>query len=143
MGTHQYGRSYRILISDGALTPVFSPIGGEGSSSKKVSTDSVDFASKDDGKIKAQGWGQQSVTFSVQGKTVLPDVGLEKAYDVSNAAVPEIEIQVKDLVRNKIVWQGFVGVGNFSMDFPSNGAVTYSFDMSAIAAPSVDDMTPA
>lgn len=143
MGTHQYGRSYRIYISDGAVTPVFSPIGGEGSFSKKVSTDSIDFASKDDGKIKAQGWGQQSVTFSVQGKTVLPDVGLEKAYDVSNAAVPEIEIQVKDLVRNKVVWQGMVGVGNFSQDFPSTGAVTYSFDMSAIAAPTVDDMTPA
>lgn len=143
MGTHQYGRSYRIYISDGAVTPVFSPIGGEGSFSKKVSTDNIDFSSKDDGKIKAQGWGQQTVTFSVQGKTTLPDTGLEKAYDISNAAVPEIEIQVKDLIRNKVVWQGMVGVGNFSQDFPSNGPVSYNFDMSAVAAPTVDDMTPA
>lgn len=142
MGTHQYGRNWRILISDGAVTPAFSAIGGEGTWSKKVSTDSIDFSSKDDGKIKAQGWGQQSVTFSVQGKVTLPDVGLEKAYDVSNASVPEIEIQLKNLVTNKVVWQGFVGIGNFSMDGPSNGPVSYSFDMSAVSTPSVDDLTP-
>lgn len=140
MGTHQYGRLWRIYISDGAVVPAFSPIGGEGSWSKKVSTDSVDFASKDDGKIKAKGWGQQEVMFSVQGKVKLPDVGLEKAYLVSNADVPEIEIQLKNGAN--IVWQGFVGIGNFSMDGPSNGPVSYNFDMSAVAAPSADDLTP-
>lgn len=134
----EYGKNWRIYISDGATPGVFSPIGGEGSWSKRSSSDSIDLSSKDDGNYKAQGWGQQTVTFSVQGKVKLPDVGLEQAYDVSKAATPEIVVQLRKGATIK--WQGKVGVGNFSLEGPNNGPVTYSFDLSAVEAPTVDDL---
>lgn len=138
--THQYGRDWRIKISDGGSPATFSTIGGEGSWDKRVSSDQVDLSSKDDGAFKAMGWGQQSVTFQVQGKAKLPDTGLEKAYAVSTSDPPEIEIQLVN--GASVVWQGNVGIGNFSLSGPSNGAVTYSFDMTAVEAPSIDDLTP-
>ncbi len=135
---NEYGKNWRIYISNGATPPVFSPIGGEGSWSKRSSSDSIDLSSKDDGQIKAQGWGQQTVTFSVQGKVKLPDTGLEEAYDVSKADVPEVEIQLRKGAAIK--WQGEVGVGNFSLEGANNAPVTYSFDLTAVTAPTVDDL---
>lgn len=133
---NQYGKNWRIYISDGAAG--FDPIGGEGSWSKRTSSETVDLSSKDDGNIKAQGWGQSTVTFSVQGKVKLPDDGLEQAYSVANEAVPEIPIQLRNGAA--IVWQGTVGIGNFSMDGPKDGPVSYSFDMTAVSAPTVDNL---
>lgn len=133
---NEYGKNWRIYISDGASG--FDPIGGEGSWSKRSSSDSIDLSSKDDGNYKAQGWGQQSVTFSVQGKVKLPDDGLEAAYATSKAATPEVEIQLRK--GSAIKWQGLVGIGNFSLEGPNNGPVSYSFDLSAVGAPTVDDI---
>ena len=136
---HEYGRDWRIKISDGGSPAVFDAIGGEGSWSKKASSDKIDLSSKDDAQIKAMGWGQQEITFSVAGKLKLPDPGFEQLYAVSNVSPPEVEMQ---LVKNGVIkWQGKVGVSGVSMDGSNNQAVTYSVDMTAVEAPSIDDLT--
>ena len=135
----RYGKDWRIHIGDGATpTEVFTAIGGETGFEWNRQSDAIDLSSKDDGAYKAQGWGQQAVTFSVNGKVDLPDTGLERAADVSKLSPPEVNIKV---MQGAIIkYQGRVGIGNFSSSFPHDGASTYSFEMVAVAAPSVDDL---
>jgi predicted secreted protein len=137
---HAYGRDVIIKISDGApTTPVFTAIGGQTTISKKVSSDKIDFSSKDDGRIKSSGFGQQEVTFSLAGKLKIPDVGFSKLQTVSNASPPEIDIQI---CRGTIIlYAGTIGVGNLSWDAAVNGAVNYTADLTAVALPTTDDVT--
>jgi hypothetical protein len=93
-----------MKISDGSTPGVFSTIGGEGTWSKKVSTEQIDLSSKDDGKIKAQGWGQQTITFSVSGKVKLPDTGLEK--DLRRLQRRRAGDRVQLVKGGVVKWQG-------------------------------------
>lgn len=136
--THAYGRD--VVIKIGAVgATTFINIGGQTSLSKKVSTDKIDFSSKDDGRIKSSGFGQQEITFSVAGKLKLPDAGFALVQTVSNSAPPECDVQITK--GNVVVYQGTVGVGNLSWDAATNGPVNYTFDMTAVAVPVVDDLT--
>lgn len=136
---NEYGKDWRIKIGDGATpTEGFDLLGGEGSWDFKRASDQIDLSSKDDGAYKAQGWGQQSITITVNGKLKLPDDGLERAFDVSKSSPPEVNIQ---LVKGAIVkFKGKIGIGNFSATGDQAGPVTYSFDMSAVQAPDIDDL---
>ena len=136
---HQYGRDWRIYLATGAST--FAPIGGEGSWDQKRSSDSVDLSSKDDGQLKAEGFGQQSITFSLQGKVKLPDAGFEHAFDLQKT--PDVSTVMQLRNKDQIVYEGPVSIGNFSMSGQNGQAVTYSFDLKATALPGVDDLTPA
>ncbi|HEX2594804.1 MAG TPA: phage tail tube protein [Rhizomicrobium sp.] len=134
----QYGKDTRLYIGDGASTEAFNPIGGETSLSWKRSSDDIDLSSKDDGQYKSGSYGQQSITFTVQGNVKLPDVGLQAASDTAKSVTPERNIQLK---RGAVViYSGRVGIGNFSAEFPKDGSATYSFDMKNVGAPAVDDL---
>lgn len=135
---NEYGKDWRIKIGDGADPEVFSLLGGEGSWDFKRASDKIDLSSKDDGVYKASGWGQQEITISVSGKLKLPDTGLEAAFDTSKASPPEVNIE---LVKGAITkYAGKIGIGNFSCTGDKDGPVTYSFDMTAVAAPTTDDL---
>jgi predicted secreted protein len=135
--THQYGRDITLKISDGL--GAFVNVGGQTTLSKKVSTDKIDFSSKDDGRIKASGFGQQEISFSVAGKLKLPDAGFSRVQTIANASPPECDIQV---VRGAtVLFQGTIGMGNLSWDAATNSAVNYSFDMTAVSLPTIDDVT--
>ena len=134
----QYGKDTRLYIGDGASPEVFSPIGGETTLDWKRSSDDIDLSSKDDGQYKSGSYGQQAITFTVQGNVKLLDTGLQKASDTAKSITPETNVQVK---RGAIVcYEGRVGIGNFSATFPQAGSATYSFDMKNIGAPTVDDL---
>ena len=40
-----------------------------------------------------------------------------------------------------VIFDGLVSVGNFSDDYPTKGAATYSCDMDNAAAPTVDNIS--
>lgn len=139
--TSQYGKDTRLFIGDGASDPeteTFSPIGGETSLDWKRSSDDVDLSSKDDGQYKSSSYGQQAITFTVQGNLKLPDTGLQAASDAAKSTTPERNIQIKR--GSVVVYQGRVGIGNFSATFPKDGSATYSFDMKNVGAPTIDDL---
>jgi predicted secreted protein len=137
MGT-EYGKDWRIHIGDGESSEAFDTLGGEGSFDFKRSSDSIDLSSKDDGVYKASGWGQQSISISVTGNVKLPDDGLEQAVDISKASPPEVNIKI---MKGAIVkFAGRIGIGNLSITAAKDGPVGYSFDMSAVSAPTVDDL---
>jgi hypothetical protein len=135
----EYGKDWRLKIGDGdPVAETFSFIGGEGSLDWKRTSDKIDLSSKEDGVYKSSGWGQQDISFSVSGKLRLPDTGLERAFDISKTSPPEVNIQV---VKGAVVkFACRVGIGNFSNTFATDGPATYSFDMSNIGAPTVDDL---
>ena len=135
----KYGKDWRIHIGDGTTpTEVFTALGGEVGFDWNRQSDQIDLSSKDDGQYKSQGWGQQAVSFSVNGKVKLPDTALERVSDIAKSATPELNIKV---MQGAVVkYLGKVGVGNFSASFPHDGASTYSFEMTAVAAPSTDDL---
>lgn len=138
---YEYGKDWRIKIGDGQATEAFDNLGGEGSFEFKRSSDNIDLSSKDDGAYKAQGYGQQSITISVTGKLKLPDVGLERVLTVSKGSPPEVNIKI---MKGAIVkFAGRIGIGNFSLSAPQDGAIPYSFDMSAVSAPTVDSIAAA
>lgn len=135
----EYGKDWRIKIGDGAApTEGFSVVGGEGSFDWARASDEIDLSSKDDGIYKSTGYGQQAITFSLNGKVKLPDVGLERVDDIAKTSPPEVNIQV---VKGAIVkFKGKVAIGNFSCSFPNDGPATYSFSMKNVGAPTVDDL---
>jgi len=137
--THAYGRDVILKISDGAATPAYIVIGGQTSISKKVSSDKIDFSSKDDGRLKASGYGQQEISFSVAGKLKFPDAGFAKMQTVANASPPEADIQI--CRGATVLYQGTIAIGNLSWDAATNGPVNYSADMSAVSLPTIDDVT--
>lgn len=134
----EYGKDWRLYIGDGQATEEFGPLGGEGSWSFKRSSTEIDGSSKDDGTYALSSYGQQKITISVSGKVKLPDAGLKRINDQSKAAPPHVKIK---LMKGEIVkFHGEVGIGNNSFDGDKDQAVTYSFDMSPVAVPIVDDL---
>lgn len=133
---HQYGRDYRVKIDDG--TGVMVPIAGESGWNKKTASDKVDLSSKDDDGIKAQGFGLREITISVSGKAKLPDAGISRVQAVQASSPPEVRMQ---LVKGAtVVYDGLVGIGNWSLDGQANGAVGWSFDAAAVAGPTIDTL---
>lgn len=137
MGT-EYGKDWRIFVGDGGGPETFSPIGGEGSFDWKRSSDKIDLSSKDDGQYKSGSFGQQEITISVNGNAKLPDTGLEGAFDIAKASPPELNIKIMKGATVKFAC--LMGIGNFSTTHHKDGPVTYSFDLSNVGAPSVDDL---
>lgn len=135
--SYQYGKDWRIKVKTGAST--YATLGGEGQWDYKVSSDKIDFSSKDDVGVKAQGFGLRAIDFSVQGKVKIPDAGLKAVSDASKAVPPEIEMQLVD-AAGIVKYDGMMGVGNFSASGPDNAPVTYSFDLAAIQTPTVEDL---
>jgi hypothetical protein len=137
MGTEK-GLDWRIHIGNNAEPEVFVPIGGEISFDWKRTSEEIDESTKDDGLYGATSYGQQKITFSINGNVKLPDVGLERAADVSKTAPPEANIKV--MKGATVKYAGKVAIGNFSTSHPKNGPVTYSFDMANKGAPTTDDL---
>jgi hypothetical protein len=134
----EYGDDWRLQIGDGGGTEVFSNIGGEVSFDWKRSSKEVDIATKDDGVYGANTYLQQTITISVSGKLKLPDVGLQRASDVSKALPPQANVKIKKGTTVKLA--GAFAIGNFSISAPKGDVVTYSFDMSNVGAPTTDNL---
>lgn len=134
----EYGKDWRVYIGDGGSTEAFNPVGGETSVDWTRTSDEIDLSSKDDGIYKSSGYGQQAVSFRISGNVKLPDPGLQRASDVSKLSPPQVNVQIR---KGAIIkYQGPVGIGNFSTSFPKQGAATYSYDLKATAAPTIDNL---
>lgn len=115
----------------------YDPIGGEISFDWSRSSNEIDESTKDDGQYGSTSYGQQKISFRVNGNVKLPDPGLSAISAVSKASPPETIIRV---TKGSIVkYEGAVAVGNFSSTHPKDGPVTYSFDMANKGAPTVDN----
>ena len=132
---NQYGRNYRIKVkpAGGAAGVV---IGGETGFNMKRSSQEQDISDKDGGIYGSTSYGQQKISFSVSGNTKLPDAGYSAIYAASKANPPEIDIEIDDVGTTR--YAGRVAVGNFSQDHPTNGPVTFTFDMMNVGAPDTD-----
>lgn len=137
---YEYANDWRIHIGDGGTpTEDFDALGGEGGFEVKRSSAEIDFSTKDDGVYGATGYGKQKITISVNGNVKLPDTALERVSDQSKVAPPELNINI--MKGTVVKYHGRMGVGNFSMNAAKDAPVTYSFDLSNVAAPIVDDLT--
>lgn len=141
MGTHRYGKNYRLKVDTGGGT--FVAVGGEMSLQRKSSSDKIDFSSKDDGSYKTSGYGQKEITVSASGNLKLPDTGFAALYAAQAADVPEIEVQIVNTLTDDVVFQCVMGIGNYSDSFATNGPVPWSCDLTTASAPTVDDMSVA
>ncbi|HWU03171.1 MAG TPA: phage tail tube protein [Novosphingobium sp.] len=136
--TAQQGKDFRIKVSDGAATPAFLIIAGEQKTSRKGSSDSIDTTSKDDGTYKTSGFGQKSITASINGVTKLPDAGYSRLYAVQKMAVPVAEFQFVSTLTGEVFFQAMMSVGNFSDDYDQKNGASWSFDLTLAAAPTID-----
>lgn len=141
MAGSEYGKDWVVAAGVAGSPETFTEIGGQTSLDWKTSTDKIDLSTKEDGNLKVQGFGQSTIDFTVQGKVKIPDTALSLIYTASQASPPVIDIQVKK--GAVIKYEGSVGIGNFSTSAPNADAVTYSFDMSAAAVPTVNDLMAA
>ncbi|WCT78879.1 phage tail tube protein [Novosphingobium humi] len=131
----QYGKDTRTLIKSGST---FIPIAGEQKASRKGSSDSIDTTSKDDGNYKTNGFGQKSITISVNGITKLPDPGYSRLYEVQKQAVPVEEFQLVNELTGEVFFQAKMSVGNFSDDYDQRNGASWSIDLALAAAPTID-----
>ena len=129
------GADWRIEVK--GTSDEFDPIGGEISFDWSRSSNEIDESTKDDGLYGSTSYGQQKITFRVNGNVKLPDPGLTRIATVSKSSPPETIIRV---TKGAIVkYEGSVAVGNFSSTHPKDGPVTYTFDMANKGAPTVDN----
>lgn len=133
---NQYGRDYRIKVGDGQQAEAYTLIGGETGFNMKRASQEQDISDKDGGIYGSTSYGQQKISFSVSGNTKLPDPGYSAIYAASKASPPEIDIEITNGAIVK--YKGRVAVGNFSQDHPTNGPVTFTFDMMNVGAPVTD-----
>ncbi len=141
MAGTEYGKDWQIYAGIAGSPETFTVLGGETTFDWKNSTDKIDLSTKGDGQLKAQGWGQSTFDFTVQGKLKVPDAALSAFYVASQAAPPVIDIEIK---KGAIIkYSGQVGIGNFSLTAPNGDAVAFSFDMTATAVPTVNNLMAA
>jgi hypothetical protein len=135
----EYGQTWRIEIGDGTTgTENFLPIAGEVTFDWTRTSKEIDLSSKDDGAYAATGYGSQKVTISPSGKLKLPDPGLQRLSAVSKLIPP---VETVKIMKGAIVkYQGLMGVGNFSTAHPNDDVCTWKCDLTAVAAPTVDDI---
>jgi len=138
MAGTDYGKDWVVAVGIAGNPESFTEIGGQTSLDWKTSTDKIDLSTKEDGNLKAQGFGQSTIDFTVQGKVKIPDAGLAAMYAASQAVPPVVDVQIKK--GTIIKYQGQIGVGNFSASAPVGDAVTYSYDMTATQVPTVNNM---
>ncbi len=134
----EYGQDWRIQIGDGGGTEVFTIIGGEITFDWKRSSNETDISTKDDGVYGSTTYLTQKITLSVSGNVKLPDAGLERASDVAKQVPPQCNVKI--MKGAAVKFASAVAIGNFSTTHPKNGPVTFSFDMSNVGAPTVDDL---
>jgi hypothetical protein len=137
MGT-EHGLDWRVQVGDGAGPEVFTNIGGEISFDWQRASEEIDESTKDDGMYGSTSYGQQKITFNVNGNVKLPDTGLERVSDIAKTSPPEVNIKI--MKGATVKYAGLVAIGNFSTSHPKNGPVTYSFVMSNKGAPTTDDL---
>lgn len=134
------GADWRIEVKAEAAED-YNSIGGEISFDWSRSSNEIDESTKDDGIYGSTSYGQQKISFRVNGNVKLPDSGLSRVAAVSKSSPPETLIRV---TKGAIVkFEGLVAVGNFSSTHPKDGPVTYSFDMANKGAPTVDNFAAA
>jgi predicted secreted protein len=126
------GKTYRLKVGDGTTdTEAFNKIAGEQTLSKKGSSETIDTASKDDGNVKSQQYGQRTVTISAAGEVKLPDAGLARLAAVAEMTPPNCNIEIVDTSTGAdvVVFAANVSVGNDSIQLDNGKAATYSFDL--------------
>lgn len=139
MAGTEYGKNWQIYVGTPGSPETFAALDGETSFDWKTSTDKIDLGTKSDGNLKAQGFGQSTIDFTVQGKVKVPSTTLSALYSASQSSPPNIDIQIKTST-GAIKYQGQVGIGNFSASAPNGDAVSFSFDMSATETPTVNNL---
>lgn len=135
---YELGKDWRLHIGDGGGSEVFSALGGEMSFTFSRATAEIDLSTKDDSDYALADYGLQKISFSVEGNVKLPNTALERLLDVSKSTSKRVNIQVKD--SSIVKYAGEVAVGNVTIGAPRDGAVSYSFAMTASTAPTTDDM---
>lgn len=134
------GKDVILKVGDGAGSEVFTALGGEGELSWSRSSDEIDLTTKDDDTYKNSSYGLQSISIGVSGKVKLPDTALERVDTVAKSGTPNVNVQIYRRDTSVVIFAGAVAVGNFSCEFPSGGAATYSFAMKNVGAPTTDDI---
>lgn len=133
------GNDWRVEIGDGETgTEGFDPIGGEISFDWSRSSSEIDESTKDDGVYGSTSYGQQKISFKVNGNVKLPDAGLTRASTIAKTSPPEVNIRIR---KGTIVkFAGRVAIGNFSTTHAKDAPVTYTFDMANKGAPTIDNL---
>jgi predicted secreted protein len=137
--SYQYGKDWRVQVGDTAEPPVWTNIGGEGKFDKKSSPDKIDFTTKDDSGVKAMGFGLTSIDLSVDGNLKVPDAGLTKIQTATKASPAQAPIRI--IGPGAVVkFQCLMAVAPLDISGDDKGAVTFSLALTAMAAPTVDDL---
>jgi len=135
----ELGKDWRLWIGSGTGSPeTYNSLGGEGSLEVARASDDIDFSSKDDATYKSGGFGLQQINFSVSGKLNLPDTALARIETVVKSGSPNLNVRIRKGASVK--FEGPVAIGNLSVQYPSDGPATYSFNMRNNGAPVVDTL---
>lgn len=136
----QLGKDTRLKIGDGQATEAFLVLGGEAKLSVSRSPDTIDASSKDDGNYKVEMFGQMKVSMTVSGKVKLPDAGLARADAVakSGGTTNVKVVDSKGVPTDR--WVCLMSIGNLQIDYDDQQAASYSFTLSAAAAPTTDNL---
>lgn len=129
----EFGKDWRLYVTpSGGGAAV--PLGGERTTRWARASNDVDTSDKDGPSgIFTPG----RVTFAVQGNVKLPDAAIVALFNAAKSGeVLDIEFRKGAVVK----YANEVTVGNFSADFDQQGAVPYSFDLSAAGIATVDSL---
>lgn len=142
----RFGNDYRLWI-ESATPGTYNEIRGQTSTKVNRQSGTFDTSSKDDGAYGTEGQGQRKLSMDLEIYPNLPDATGYTRLETAANATPQVPINFQirkngsSGVSGDAVFQASMNIGNFDTDFPKDGAVKATFQLSLAAAPTIDALT--
>lgn len=137
----KYGNDYRFWI-ESTVADTYNEVKGQTSNKVSRQSASFDTSSKDDGQYGTEGQGQRKVSMDLEILPNLPDVtGYTRLETLATGSAP-VKVQIRKGgsagATGDVVFAASMNIGNFDTDFPKDGAVKCTFQMSLASPPTTD-----
>lgn len=138
------GNEYRLWI-DGATPGTYGEIKGQTTTKVNRQAGNIDTSSKEDFPYGTSAPGARAVTLDVELFPNLPDTNYTRLETVSQA-VPQapVKFQIRKNgsagATGDVVFEALMNIGNFDSEFPMNGVVKCTIQLTLAAAPTIDTL---
>lgn len=138
------GNEYRVWI-DGATPGTFGEIKGQTTTKVNRQAGNIDTSSKEDFPYGTAAPGARAVSLDIEIFPNLPDTNYTRLETVSQAVPQEpVKFQIRKGgsagATGDVVFEALMNIGNFDTDFPMNGVVKCTLQLTLAEAPTIDTL---
>lgn len=138
------GNDYRLWIETDTADE-YSEIKGQTSTKVNRQAGNIDTSSKEDFPYGTAAPGARAVTLDVELLPNLPDTAYTRL-ETKSQAVPQapVKFQIRKNgsagVTGDVVFEALLNIGNFDTDFPQNGVVKATLQLTLAEKPTIDTL---